>query len=116
MVGFLYVPFLQSGTYLHIAHLYVCIYVCMCVLTTLLLADTMCYPASKVSDWLHEITVVCTVLPLVATYSFVASMQSKGTVQIYSSKNESTRLSVYNPGRQDLPQLKILYCMSLTAV
>ena len=56
----------------------------MCVLTTLLLADTTFYPASKVSDWLHEITVVCTVLPLVATYSFVASMQSKGTVQIYS--------------------------------
>ena len=88
----------------------------MYVLTTLLLVDTMCYPASKVSDWLHEITVVCTVLPLVATYSFVASMQSKGTVQIYSSKNESTRLSVYNPGRQDSTQLKILYCMNLTVV
>ena len=51
---------------------------------------------------------ICTVLPLVATYSSVTTMESEGTVQIYSSKNESTRHSVYNPGRQDSPQMKIL--------
>ena len=51
---------------------------------------------------------ICTVLPLVATYISVTTMESEGTVQIYSSKNESTRLSVYNPGRQNSPQMKIL--------